>query len=224
MALFPRYAINPLGQFDLVDTDMTNLKGGEVMTFTVKPQANSATETAAYDERDGYIYDVTVPVNNRAAATFATTNAQFPLFLSDDGVAGYGSLFGSVIGISAGLTTTGTDLGPNSAAASGKVTLWDKPGLYAISVTALATDFLTSVTTGAYAGLTPGTVLGFNNSSGRLAHAGCSGAVSGSGVGNFIEFEGPGSLVTTHTGQIGGTASYPNILFNFSAGNGIRTL
>lgn len=45
--------ISPLGQFDCLDADMANIKGGEVATFTTVPWNNSV-DLAAYDEQDGY--------------------------------------------------------------------------------------------------------------------------------------------------------------------------
>lgn len=226
MALLPLHpGMIALGHFDLVDTELSSIKGGEVMTLTTASTSNSASEKAAYDSLDGYMFDASGTILNRPAATRASTAAQFPLFLSDDGTANYGTLFGQVIGTPVGQSTTGTDLGPNTAAASGKVTLWDKPGLYAVTTDAVASDFITSVSTGASAGLVPGRVLGFT-SGGKLAHSSTAteAAVAGTGVGHFVEFQTNQSLVNTPARLVGATSSYTQIVFHFSAGLGVRTL
>lgn len=220
MALLPRYGLNPVGMFDLLDTALSTLKGGEVMILTSTLAVNSSTEAAAQDVLDGYMYDNTAPKNNRPVATFASSATSYPLYLSDDGLANYGSLFGQVIGTNAGKGVTGTDLGPNSAAASGKVTLWANPGLYSVTVDALATDFQTSIALG---GLTPATVLGFS-ATGKICHAACSTAVAATGMGTFVEFETSGSLVTTPASTFG-TAAPASMLFAFNGANmNTRTL
>lgn len=226
MALFPlQPGLYPLGQYDLLDTDLAALEGGEVMTLTTASASNSSTEQASYDARDGYMFDASGTINNRPVATFASTAAQFPLFLSDDGTAGYGTLFGEIIGTPVGLSTTGSNLGPNTAAASGKVTLWDKAGLYAVTTSSVSSDFITSISTGASAGLVPGRVLGFT-SAGLLAHSSCSvqPAVSATGVAHFVEFQATQSLVNTPARLVGATTIYTQIVFHWNAGMGVRTL
>ena len=71
----------------------------------------------------------------------ATTGDTGPFFLVDDGLTGYGVLFGNTVvrtdtGFSSG-ADLGARLGPSTYAASGKLTLWDKPGLYAVTLDAL---------------------------------------------------------------------------------------
>jgi hypothetical protein len=221
MALFPANpGLYPLGLFDVSDAvSLSSITGGEVGTLTTRARTNSASEKAAADVLDGYTY---ATPGTRPAVTLATTNAQFPLFLLDDGTAGYGSFFGQVIGAPVGLSTTGSDLGPHSAAASGKVTAWDKPGLYVVTLDSCASDFVSSLLAGT-SGLAPGAVLGFNASS-KLAHAACSGAVVGSGVGHFVEFEASPSLVTTPGHLVGAAQQFTRVKVQFHAGLGIRTL
>ena len=68
-----------------------------------------------------------------------------PIMLADEGIIGYGTLFGAVVGGTVGqqvngpTTYTGAVLGPHTATGSGKVTCWDKPGLYAVSLDAVDT-------------------------------------------------------------------------------------
>lgn len=71
----------------------------------------------------------------------ATTGDTSPFYLVDDGSTGYGVLFGNTVvrtdtGFSSGADTA-TRLGPATYKASGKLTLWDKPGVYAVTLDAL---------------------------------------------------------------------------------------
>jgi len=214
----------PLGQFDCIDTDLASVTGGEVMALTSASTTLSSSEKAAADALDGYLYDASGAIANRAVTRLAlAADVDGFLALADDGLAGYGTMFGQTIGTPAGLSVTGSNLGPHSAAASGKVTLWDKPGLYEVTVSSLASDFVSAL---AYTGLTPGAALGFNASS-KLSHALCSGAVSSSSVATFVEFASGGSLVTTPAKLVGTTTLsvlYPRVVVAFHAGHGARTL
>jgi len=203
----------PLGQFDGYDSDVLTLKGGEVVSFaqvTTSGQpgvSSGGLDQAAYDVFDGYVNATGVlkrPVVSRrydgnAGSVSASSR---PLMLSDDGITGYGTLFGSVVGGTVGqqvngpTTFTGAILGPHTATGSGKVTCWDKPGLYAVS--------LDAVDTNAVSGLQPtnttlavGTGLTFT-SLGLLTPVGSAGALGGAPkVANLVEFNTNQSLVTT---------------------------
>lgn len=213
----------PMGEVDLVDTEQDSVLGGEVMTLTQVSRTNSSTEKAAADVLDGYLYDTTPTVQNRPAAVRASLAADVPLYLSDDGTSGHGTLFGEVIGTPTGLLTTGTNLGPHTSAASGKVTLWDKPGRYMITTDALASDFVSATPS---AGLAPGDVIGFGNSTdqGKLCHSACSNLVTNSGVAYFYEFSGLASLVNTPNRLVGATEQFDRIVIDFHAGHGLRTI
>lgn len=109
----------PLGQYDAYVGFAP--KGGEVAVLE-----STGTTT------DGYQVIV---------ARGATTSDTGPFYLVDDGTLGYGLLFGNTVsktatGFSSG-TDTATRLGPVTYAASGKLTLWDKPGQYAVTLDAL---------------------------------------------------------------------------------------
>jgi hypothetical protein len=130
--------MEPLGQFDLADG--ASPVGGEVATFGA-----SAGRSAA----DGWAGVTTLTLNGPVdSAPALSTSAAVPQLhgLVDEGATGYGTLFGTVIGGTAGqgtgfgtLSTTGVVVvGPNTSHASGKVTLWDKPGLYGASQPAWA--------------------------------------------------------------------------------------
>lgn len=233
MALFPlQGGLQPLGQYDLLDTELSSILGGEVMTFTVTTRQSNVTDAAAFDAQDGYIFDTTVPIQNRPATLRATSASSVPLFLSDDGIVGYGTAIGNMIGNPLGLNPAGTAIGPSTAAGSGKVTLWANPGLYAVSTDAVASDFITKISTGSSAGLAPGTSIGFGSStdSGKLAHNTCTNKVATSGVANFVEFESApttasmASLVTTPARLVGATEIFNRVVIYFHSGLGVRTL
>lgn len=211
--------IEPLGQFDFEDGYLLDVKGGEVCTLVALPRTNTASETAAQDVFDGY---TNYSQNRRAGLTLniAVPTAR-PLWLTDDGtgafgiVQGYGTLFGQVIGTPTGLATSGTNLGPHTALASGKVTAWDKPGLYAVT--------LDAVDTSASLGLQPSnvslvpqskvypTILGVLTPT--LARS-----VGGAGptVARFVEFESTArSLVRTPASLVGATPVWEHAVISY---------
>lgn len=208
--------IQPLGQFDGLDSDVLTLKGGEVVSFaavTTSGQPGVTTpglDQAAYDVFDGYINSTGTlkrpAVSRLFDGTTSLTIASRPLMLADDGITGYGTLFGSVVGGTVGqqvngpTTFTGSILGPHTSTGSGKTTCWDKPGLYAVSLDACDT----SATIGLQptnATLTVGAALGFTSkglltpyaSANNLGGAGAGGNI----VGHLVEFNTNQSLVTT---------------------------
>lgn len=202
--------IQPLGQFDGLDADVLAGKGGEVVTFTYvvtsgQPGVFTAgQDQAAYDQFDGY---VNVSGTFRRPAVTKThaalSNTARPLMLSDDGIAGYGTLFGSVVGGTIGqVSSGGAVLGPHTATGSGKTTCWDKPGLYAVSLDAVHSSLQPTNTT-----LTGGDALGFTTGglltqATNAASVSSTGAAVGSGgvavlAGRLVEFNTNQSLVTT---------------------------
>ena len=199
--------IQPLGQFDCVDSYASSIKGGEIGTLTFASRTNTSTEKAAYDVLDGY-----VGRNYRAAVWMGVNVNSRPLWLLDEGTTGYGTLFGSVIGTPIGLSTTGSALGPHTTAGSGKVTCWDKPGLYAVSTDAVsqAANGLV-VTNGA---LVPGVKVEYT-AAGLLIATGGTGALT-TGVGRLVEFEMNPFLVTTPASLVGATASATRVVIHFS--------
>jgi hypothetical protein len=135
--------IQPFGQFDGLDAQYLTVKGGEVATIV--GVALAANDLAAADVHDGYVR------TTRPVVTVTLTSGDRPLGLVDDGIWGYGTIFGSVIGGVAGQTSygvgdwTGTALGPHTATGSGKLTLWDKPGTYAVTLDAVDTTRVTGL-------------------------------------------------------------------------------
>lgn len=190
--------VQPLGQFDGLDTEVLTLKGGEVVTL-ISVTATVAADKAAADSFDGYTNPSAV-VKRPVVTKTHSDGYKRPLMLADEGISGYGTLFGSVVGGTVGQTVTGgTVLGPHTATGSGKVTCWEKPGLYAVSLDACDTS--------ASVGLQPtnttldtGAALSYT-SAGLLTPSASGNAVAGLGgppcVGRFIDFETNGSLVNT---------------------------
>lgn len=201
----------PLGQFDCVDAELTSFKGGEVCSFTyvttnTTPGVTTAgVDQAAYDAFDGYVNVSSTfkrpAVSKNWNGTVLAPATSRPLFLADDGVVGYGTLFGVVIGGTVGQTSYGPSstipasavLGPHTALGSGKMTLWDKPGLYAVSLDAVDTTVGGLIPTNT--SLTGGDIL-YITATGLLTTT-ANKVASSPTVGHLVEFNTNGSLVTT---------------------------
>lgn len=190
---------NALGQFDCKDDELTEFKGGEVVTF--EAVAVDAADKAAKDVFDGYTMDGAT--EKRVYVTKSLSSSSRPLMLADDGIAGYGTLFGTVVGGTVGQTAYGLDsvvpasalLGPHTALGSGKMTCWHLPGVYAVSLDACddAADGLQPSNNT----ITTGQALTFT-ADGLLTPVGSAAEVGGAPVvGTLIDFETKGSLVTT---------------------------
>lgn len=181
----------PLGQFDCLDGYVSTVKGGEVMTW-FGVQWSGSDEAAADVTDDGYVGTTS---KTRPALVFAYSSTNAPLFLSDDGIAHYGTLLGAVVGGTVGQQSngpnsyTGAVLGPSSALGSGKVTVWDKQGLYGVTLDAVDSANLKPTNSA----LTVGSALGYT-SAGLLTPA-ANGV--GTVVGYLSEFQTNQSFVTT---------------------------
>lgn len=121
--LMVQEGVQPAGQYDLGDGYTP--KGGELYVLC---SVGAGT--------DGYQV-----VKARPALT---TDGYGPYYLADDGLTGYGVLFGNTVTRTATGFASGQDnatrLGPTTNAGSGKVTLWAHPGLYAVTLDALGTQ------------------------------------------------------------------------------------
>lgn len=217
MALFIyQPGVQPLGDFDVLDTDQSSVEGGYIMTLDEAVRSVSSTEKAAYDVLDGYIddqIDVGTSAARRVIARIADDNSEtYDLFyLADDGnEAEYGTLFGEVIGSPAGLSTTGTRLGPHTSTGSGKVTLWDKPGLYGVTLDSCATDVVPTSSGNLYDTPLPGTIL-YRSTSGTLTRE----TGTSDKIGAFVELANDGSLVTTPNKLVGATESWDRIKLSY---------
>lgn len=137
--------VQPLGQFDGYDSIALTVRGGEVGTIIGVPVGSDVAVPDA-DGRDGY---VGAPPNHTrpCITTNLDTSGLRPLGLIDDGNEnGYGTMFGSVLGGTGGQQVTGgAVLGPHTATGSGKLTLWDKAGTYAVTLDAVDTDASTGL-------------------------------------------------------------------------------
>jgi hypothetical protein len=225
--------IQPLGQFDGYDADYLSILGGEIGRWVAVPYVFPATLTsdkAAADAFDGYSG---TPLHFRPVVSHtltATSSTYRPLFLLDEGTIGYGTMFGTVVGGVVGQTvpnpsnlgaTAGLVLGPHTAYGSGKVTLWDKPGLYATTLDAVAPS-INPITSNPM----PGDPL-YAMHDGKLTLTAAEAfdfAGTATIVGRFAEFTTNGSLVTTpnYMTAIFGqpvTRQFTEMLFHFRIEN-----
>src|SRR3990167_700399 len=110
MALKPLQAQYPLGQYDGLDAEATALLGGEVVALTGLLLTSS--DKKASDVSDGYAGSTT---KRRPVVTNTLVSGMRPLFLADEGLKGYGTLFGEVVGGSVGqVSSGGAQLGPHT--------------------------------------------------------------------------------------------------------------
>lgn len=201
---------NALGQFDGYDSQLTSYLGGEVVTFASYSVGGS--DLAASDVFDGY-QDFQAQ-QTRTVVTKTVAAESRPLMLADDGIAGYGTLFGSVVGGTAGAVATGVVLGPHTAVGSGKITCWHVPGVYAVSLDAVDTSADGLVPTN----LTLNTGAALSYQTDGLLTPDASGTSTGTVVGTFIEFQTNGSLVTTPSRLVSSlaTRSFSYAVFYFN--------
>jgi hypothetical protein len=191
--------IQPLGQYDGYDAETLSVLGGEVGTLVGLLVGGGDHAAKDADGSDGYVG--LPPANYRPAVTRTLVSGSRPLFLIDDGTLHYGTLFGAVVGGTVGQqvngpnTFTGAILGPHTATASGKLTLWDKPGHYAVTLDAVDTTASTGLVPG-NASLSVGDPL-YATSQGLLTPDGASSFEASVVVARFIEFTTDQSLVTT---------------------------
>lgn len=208
MALILKYpGGNPIGEFDGVDGEVTTVKGGEVGTVVSVTMGSDAAAADA-DGSDGY-----VGANQRPAVTVTLADGARPLGLIDDGNSPhYGTLFGSVLGATAGQQSfgpgsTGTVLGPHTAAASGKLTFWTKPGTYGVTLDAVDTTSSTGLTL-TNTTLSIGDPL-YATASGLLTPNSSESFETDLVVARFLNFETNGSLVTTPVSLVSATKPIP---------------
>ncbi len=197
--------VQPIGQFDALDAQVTTIKGGEIVTLTgVTPGAFGGTDLASADVADGYVGTTT---KTRPALTSTLgTSAGGPYWLVDDGTSNYGTLFGTLVGGTTGtIVTGGTVIGPHTASGSGKWTCWDKPGLYGVTLDACDTTASTGLVVG-NSTLTVGAPL-YATSAGLLTPVSAGSANAGGVMGRFVEFTDNGSLVNTPNNLVSGFAS-----------------
>lgn len=233
MALFLlQPGLEPLGQFDFLDTDLNNVLGGELGVLDEASRINALLEKAAQDVLDGYVADLVDagdPTASRPVLRLAdgyssvfleakdqrliSIEPRKAFYLLDDGIANYGTSFGAVIGNPAGLSTTtasgGVDIGPHTAQGSGKVTAWDKPGLYAVSTDALAVDVLGGVNLNDTP--LPGETLYREHNTGQLTRD----SITADRVALFVELADNGSLVNTPGRLVGAAEQFDRIVIHY---------
>ena len=221
--------IEPLGQLDFLDTDLDNVLGGEIGVPDEATRTNSSTEKASADARDGYVANAVsegTPAATRSIVRIAdgysttfldTTKGSIRIepykvfYLLDDGKQYYGTLFGEVLGSPTGLGTSGTRLGPHTAAASGKVTCWDKMGLYAVSLNALSADVVPTASGNLYDTPLPGEVLYREHNTGKLTRT----STTEDKIAMFVELTNNRSLVNTPAKLVGATEVFDRVVIEY---------
>ncbi len=210
---------SPLGDFDCLDTDQASVLGGEIMVLDEAARSVSLTEKAAADVFDGYIADQiseNAGAATRVIARIADTDdeASEVFYLADEGTSFYGVMLGQVIGNPVGLTTVGTNVGPHTMSGSGKVTLWDKPGLYAVSLDALDASVIPrTVGSNLWDTPLPGELL-YRSGAGRLCRV-AEVATGANKIGTFVELTDRGSLVNTPARIVGATEVWDRIKIQY---------
>ena len=196
--------LRPMGQFDLEDDDQNSVLGGE---FGVLEALQSSTDAYASDSAVvGPQVQVTIGDLELAASGGITAIGG----LIDEGGAGegnYGTLFGSVIGGTAGQGTGKGNaptkgvvtVGPRTTFGSGKATLFHQPGLYGVTEDAVASQ---SFTTGS-GNWAVNTLL--TSTGGRLQSVSASGATVAI-LGYCVGTVNDSSLVSTTFTQASGSA------------------
>lgn len=137
MLILLQPGIEPVGQWDVEDDDVALIVGGEVGILTALDEAT-----------DAYAADVWAP-GPKIHVSIGDVASDGQLYgLVDEGISGYGTSFGTLIGATTGQgtgfgekSTTGVVvMGPSTIRGSGKVTLWTKPGLYGVTHDAWASE------------------------------------------------------------------------------------
>ena len=215
MALKPLFSGNPPCMFDGYDSIVTSLLGGELVRFTEVAYTYPPGQSADHAAFDCFLGENGTTLQTRTVVTNVmplTASTYRPLFLADEGTNGYGVMLGVVVGSFIGQSVPNPyaagalNLGPHTATGSGKVTCWDKPGLYAVTLDAV------EATITAASSIHPGDAL-FVNTVGKLTATEANGfdfpagAGSTTIVGRFVEFSTGGSLVTTPSWMVGATSA-----------------
>lgn len=191
--------LRPLGTFDLDDADAGALTGGEYVAL----QADAAPGTDGYAADVGSVGPMGPTVGAPELWNFGLAScvaAPHLGGLADEGVADYGTLFGSMIGSNAGRATSTSGavvIGPSTDRASGKVTVWHQAGLYGVNGAA-ATGQGTS-TTGLDTLTVVNEAIGAETATGLLG----SGLSGGAALGVFCGRVADSSLVSTTNAAVG---------------------
>ena len=194
--------LRPLGMFDLDDADNENLVGGEYVELQDDDNAVEA-----------YAADAGQLTANESIVSFARASRTAGRLggLADEGIEGYGTLFGELIGSTAGQATSQSGavvIGPRTNAGSGKVTVWAQAGLYGV------TD---EGTEGDLAAAAQNALLSANGTSGLLQTT-----VAGDDVALMVGAMSDTSLVST-TNAAAGIASATEYWAVFYLGNAVAT-
>ena len=202
----------PYGQFDGYDSLLTTMLGGEVAMLT--SYALTGSDKKASDINDGYVINSPQQLRPIVTTTMAGSATEGPLFLTDDGTANYGTLFGTLVGGQARqVVSGGTSFGPSTMSGSGKVTLWSNPGLYGVTLDALDATLVASTA------VSVGDAL-FYTSAGKVCLT-AQKVASARQVGRVVEFSTGDTLVNTprsltRVGVAGGTLAFKYLVMTWN--------
>jgi len=160
MLILLQPGIEPLGQFDLEDSDVALVRGGEVGTFRAIDFATDGYAADVFNQGPSIHIKLDSVVSGGVTAPIEVYGLVDEGSSSGLGGRGYGTMLGQIIGGSVGQgtgvggqpTVGAVVIGPSTVLGSGKATLWTKPGLYGVTADAFRTtaDFTAA---GAVAGL-----------------------------------------------------------------------
>lgn len=199
MALILKHTTGtPLGEFDAKDSDLAaGFLGGEIVTWGNVSVGTS--DKSAADAADGYVNNGTAAAQ-RIVLTKTTGSVATSMMIVDDGSAGYGVLFGVVVGGTVGQTSFGpgggVPLGPPSYAGSGKLTVWATPGVFGVTLDAVDTTAATGLVPTNPTTCLPGAKL-YVTTGGLLTPNSSATSVGTAWAARFIDFETNRALVTT---------------------------
>lgn len=205
--------LEPCGQFCIQDG--YDILGGEIVTVCSLPRTNTLAEHAAFDARQGYTNDV--DKKRLGVVPYMAENGLRPLWLADEGSSGYGTLFGQQISSAATFTIGSENIGPNTMAGSGKITIWNKPGIYGVTTDAVDTHASLGLVP-ANGSLRPGVAL-YPMSNGKMtptASRAPGGALGADVVGRFLQFcDSSVTLVNTPKSLVDDDLDLIFVLFEF---------
>jgi len=203
--------IQPVGVYDVLDSDVGIIKGGEIGVLDVVASSRS-TDHAADDAFNTFVADGISSgdtTKKRVVVRVADepTEDRKLFYLIDEGIDDYGTLFGktdtNVLRANAGVS-----IGPSTMSGSHKITLWDHPGRYGISLNNVHTD------TGPNQQLEPGGdtplpgELLYRHTDGKITRI----ASTGDKIGAFVELTNNNSLVSSSSRIVSSADPVPDRL------------
>ena len=135
--------IQPVGVYDVLDADVGIIRGGEigVLDVVISSRLNDRAADDAFNTfiADGIDSGDTTRKRIVVRVADEATETRKLFYLIDEGIDDYGTLFGKTDN-NVMNSTAGTSIGPSTLSGSHKVTLWDHPGRYGISLNNVHSD------------------------------------------------------------------------------------